>query len=94
MTSRRIKNYLYKLESLLKQRRLIKEIIIVEDWTYEREFTIKKISDKFGCSYFQLPCPKSSPYDFRAAECRNLGFQKSTGDLHWTSPGWSSLLLI
>ncbi|MFA5312524.1 MAG: glycosyltransferase family A protein [Methanomassiliicoccales archaeon] len=71
----------YVLQSLSMQREYIKEIIIVEDWIYEGDFEIEQMSKKYGCSYFRLPLPKSSPFDIRATECRNLGFKYATGDL-------------
>lgn len=71
----------YILKSLSEQREHIKEIIVVEDWVYEKDFRMQRLAKQFDSIYLRLPTPKRSPYDQRCGSCKTLGLSMATGDI-------------
>jgi hypothetical protein len=75
------KSLRWVLRSLDLQREHIAEILLVEDWVYEHDHAIARMADEFECRHLRLETPKRNAWDFRVAECRNMGLQHATGDV-------------
>lgn len=69
------------LKNLCLHSDYLKEVIVVEDWTYYEEHAIENLCKKYGATYRRLDTPKRNRYDFRAPEARSLGQDMVTGDI-------------